>query len=289
LSKSISNEFIAALDNYKLSTKDRDEINRLISYSQNQPPVLEDIWMSMDLVWDELRCDNKIPNAECMRDFYRHPVWFLNGIFIEKDKISIQHRHAISDWITVHNNSIKRVLDYGGGFGTLGRLIAEKNPELQIDIFEPCPSKYAIVSSRQFTNINFIKELNLAANLQFECLAAIDVLEHLGDPLETLDDMIRITRINGHLLIANNFFPVIKCHLPRNFHFRFSFPLFAKMMGLKRIGVCLGSHATIYKKVANHPQNWNKIRKVETISQMIFPILLILETSYRHLKKWATS
>lgn len=79
----------------------------------------------MDLVWEDLGCDNKHLNWEKISKFYSHPVWLLNGLFIEQHTVSMKHRHAISDWIIAKN--FKKILDYGGGFGTLARLIAQKN------------------------------------------------------------------------------------------------------------------------------------------------------------------
>jgi len=39
----------------------------------------------MDLVWDDYGCDNKNLNWENIGKFYSHPVWLLNGLFIETD------------------------------------------------------------------------------------------------------------------------------------------------------------------------------------------------------------
>jgi hypothetical protein len=40
-------------------------------------------------------------------------------------------------------------------------------------------------------------------------------------------------RYGGHYLIANCFFPVIRCHLPQTFHFRHSWDAALKAMGLE--------------------------------------------------------
>jgi len=67
-------------------------------------------------------------------------------------------------------------------------------------------------------------------------LIAIDVLEHVPDPLINFAEMIKSVKLSGYLVIANNFRPVIKCHLPQVFHFRYTFNQFAIMMGLEVIG-----------------------------------------------------
>ena len=86
-------------------------------------------------------------------------------------------------------------------------------------------------------------------------------------------------------MIANAFFPMIKCHLPQDFHFRYSFNYFAKIMGLEVVGTLEGSHATIFKKVHNDEVNWNKIRFYEKLSKVLFPIIEPLKSTLRHIKR----
>jgi hypothetical protein len=61
-------------------------------------PSLEDVWQLMDEPWVELGCD---PNHmdERVAAFYRHPVWMLNGLFVEHHDVSLEHRRAFTDWI----------------------------------------------------------------------------------------------------------------------------------------------------------------------------------------------
>jgi 2-polyprenyl-6-hydroxyphenyl methylase/3-demethylubiquinone-9 3-methyltransferase len=179
---------------------------------------------------------------------------------------------------------IKKLIDYGGGFGTLARMIAQKNPGLQIDIFEPNPTEYALAKCRKFRNIRFISSMNEAFRDKYDCLVSTDVLEHLPDPLRNLGEMISFVDINRYLLIANNFHPVIKCHLPSTFHFRYTFNLFTRMMGLKRQGPCRGSHAIIYKKIANRSPNWIKFKNLEKLSKKTFPVLSKMGSLYSALK-----
>ena len=75
-------------------------------------------------------------------DFYSHPVWLLNGLFIEQHSLSLQHRVAISDWVV--EQGFDTVIDYGGGFGTIAKLIATKRPSCKIHIYEPHPSEFTI-------------------------------------------------------------------------------------------------------------------------------------------------
>ena len=96
----------------------------------------------------------------------------------------MKHRHAISDWVATKN--FKRIVDYGGGFGTLARLMAQKNKNIQIDIYEPSPSELMLKRISEFKNINFVNQLGK----NYDCLISIDVLEHVPDPLYDFYDTI---------------------------------------------------------------------------------------------------
>lgn len=111
------------------------------------------------------------------------------------------------------------------------------------------------------------------------------VLEHVPDPLNDFSKMIKNVKLNGYLVIANAFYPMIKCHLPQDFHFRYSFNMFAKIMGLEVVGILEGSHATIFKKVEEVEPNWKKIRLYEKFSKVAFPIIGVLKPILRPIKR----
>lgn len=257
------------------------EIEKLLSQrNKNIKDDLEQMWYLIDLVWDKYKCDNKKLNWSEIEKFYSHPVWVLNGLFIESHQISMTHRHSISDWIV--QKGFNNLIDYGGGFGTLAKLISIKNKNIDIYIYEPFPSQYTINKLKKFENIHFIDKLNS----NYDCLVSIDVLEHLSDPLKTFSDMINIVKINGYLIIANAFYPMIKCHLPKNFHFRYTFNIFSKLLGLKVIGKLNGSHATIFLKKKESIPNWNILRSLEKISKIIFPIIETIKPILLPIKKF---
>lgn len=268
------------LSNIKLSKRERNEILKLLSKKKEGLSDLEQIWHFMDLVWDYYDCNSLDMDSDKIKKFYSHPVWLLNGLFIEQHDLSMSHRHAISDWII--NKAFKSVVDYGGGFGTLARLIAEKDKNIDVYILEPYPSDFGLRRVRDFQNIKFIKELEK----NYDCLIATDTLEHVYDPLYTFSDMVKSVKKNGYLVTANCFEPVIKCHLPQHFHFRHSFNMFAEMMGLKVVTNLDNSHATIFKKLREPSLNWTKIRFYEKVSKILFPIIEIVKFIFRPLKKF---
>ena len=241
---------------------------------------LEQMWYLMDLIWDDFGCDNKNLNWDSIGKFYSHPVWLLNGLFIEQHEVSMGHRHAISDWII--KNRFKNVVDYGGGFGTLARMVAEKDQNINMNIYEPHPSEFGLKRASEFDNINIIGELSS----NYDCLMSTDVLEHVPDPLNDFANMIKSVKLNGYLIIANAFYPMIKCHLPQDFHFRYTFNQFAKMMGLEVIGILEGSHATIFRKVTETEPSWGKIRYFEKLSKIAFPLLEAAKPILRPIKRF---
>ena len=135
-----------------------------------------------------------------------------------------------------------------------------------MNIYEPHPSEFGLKRASEFENIKIVEKLES----NYDCLMSTDVLEHVPDPLNDLSDMIRSVKLNGYLVIANCFYPVIKCHLPQDFHFRYTFNIFAKMMGLEVITKLEGSHATIYKKIEIIEPNFSKIRLLEKLSKHMF-------------------
>jgi trans-aconitate methyltransferase len=154
----------------------------------------------------------------------------LNGLFTGCNAASMAHRNLITEAIATLKS--QSVLDFGGGFGTLARLLAKALPQADIRICEPYPPRYGIESCQPFPNIRFVPELSAQS---VDVLVSTDVLEHVPDPIALLAAMVDAVRPGGHLLIANCFYPVILCHLPCTFHLRYSFNSFCRALGL---GAC---------------------------------------------------
>ena len=204
--KELFTKKISCEDNISASAK--MEIERLIKGLDNALSPLEQMWSMMDDVWKEYGCDNSAPCPEKLGLFYSHPVWLLNGFFIESDPTSMGHRKSIADWIEDRQKDgyVDTILDFGGGFGTLALEIAKRSCDLQVVIYEPFPSEFALERTRQFSNISWT---TLIPRDTFSCVVSTDVLEHDEKPLNLLESMISALYLNGYLIIANNFTP---CH-----------------------------------------------------------------------------
>lgn len=264
---------------YCLTPAERSEIEQQLT-QVGSDPTLEQLWSLMDQAWVRCGCDNRNPDQDRLASFYSDPVWLLNGMFIEQHAVSMGHRQAIT--AAVAALAPGWVLDFGGGFGTLARLLASALPCAEVAICEPYPPRHGIESCQQFTNIRFIPELT---SQSVDVLVSTDVLEHVPDPLALLAAMVDTVRPGGHLLIANCFYPVIACHLPCTFHLRYSFDAFCQALGLEVIGPCEGSHSTIYGRTQVLQPDWPRLRAMEQRSQRLFPWR---EWKSRHITPWRT-
>lgn len=241
---------------------------------------LHQMWYLMDLIWKDLGCDNGAPCSERVSEFYNHPIWVLNTLFVEQHPLSKKLRKLIGDYVV--GSKCRRIVDYGGGGGSLAGLIATGSPDSSITIIEPHPSHYAMERIQGIKNIKFSDKFEGI----YDCLICTDVLEHVPDPLVTFSRLISVVKNGGTLIVANCFYPVIQCHLPSTFHFRYTFKFFARLMGLKHIDTIGGSYALVYVKRKEIKLNWFLLRFLEKISKSLFPIISLLLPVLMPLKKW---
>lgn len=189
-------------------------------------PSLEKIWQLMDEQWINFKCD-PLNMDRRVTDFYQHPVWILNGLFIEQHQQSLENRQVFAKWVA--DQQPARVADFGGGFGGLARLIGEMLPNTQVEVVDPHPHTAAIALAASTPNVRFVPKLTG----EYDILIATDVFEHVPDPIGLAAETADHLRVGGQYLIANCFAPVILCHLPQLFHFSASWDAVMKKMGLE--------------------------------------------------------
>lgn len=237
---------------------------------QGHYPDLDQLWQLIDDDWREKGCDPEIMD-ERIGAFYNHPVWLLNGLFIEQHTESLEYRRQFSNW--VKKQSPARIADYGGGYGSLARMIGKACPDAQVEVIEPHPHPAAISLARDSKNVRY--QPNLTG--KYDILIATDVFEHIPDPLALLVEAAKHLKIGGQFLIANCFYPVIKCHLPSTYHFRWSWEGVMQALGFERgESVCYG-RAYIRTSILDI----QSARKIEQRSQCWFKLI---ERSPRRLR-----
>lgn len=157
-------------------------------------PSLQQLWQLMDEQWHAYGCD-PLQMDERVTEFYNHPVWLLNGLFIEQDAQSLAHRQAFTDWVT--KQSPARIADFGGGFGGLARFIGAALPQASVEVVDPHPHPAAIALAAHTPNVRFVPELSGP----YDLLIATDVFEHVPDPIALAASTAGSLHIGGHYLI----------------------------------------------------------------------------------------
>ena len=231
------------LDRYPLADSERVEISRLLASIEGDLNLCS-LWALMDQAWLAHGCDEQPLRRESLDAFYRDPVWVLNGMFIEQDAESMAHRRVFASVLASCKS--RRILDVGGGFGTLARLLNKVSPESFVDLLEPYPTQCMKKLCEEFSRIKFVSSFE---RNRYDALVCTDVLEHVQDPLVLLRSMVASVVPGGYLLIANCFEPVIACHLPSTFHLRYSFDACCSRMGLRRLSCDELPYGAFYQKV----------------------------------------
>ena len=158
----------------------------------------------------------------------------------------------------------KRVAEFGGGFGGLARMIGEAQPSVEVEVIEPHPHPVAIARAEKTRNVRYRPELSG----EYDVIIATDVFEHVPDPLQLVASTASHLRAKGLFLIANCFHPVILCHLPQLFHFRYSWDFAMKTMGLDSEEAV--AYGRSFRKKGD--LNLNSARRIEMRSQFLWHV-----------------
>ena len=208
-----------------LTVDERDYLSDIFRRFRGYP-TLEQVWELMDEPWCALGCD-PLQMDDRVRRFYEHPVWMLNGLFIEQHDVSLRNRQGFTAWVA--QQKPQRVADFGGGFGGLARFIGQAIPSASVAVVEPHPHPAAIALAKETPNVRYVPELSG----EYDVLIATDVFEHVPDPIGLAHETGAHLRVDGQYLIANCFQPVILCHLPQLFHFHYAWDHAMRVMGLE--------------------------------------------------------
>ncbi len=204
------------------------------------------LFREMDRVWDELGLDNARPlssQTDKVAAFYSHPVWVLNGLFSELDKVSRAHRKAIARYVSTL--PVRRVADYGGGSGVLAEFITEASSSIDVEIVEPYPFEFFLQRRKNVPRVRYVPALAPP----YDLVIAQDVLEHVDEPERLILTLVETVRPNGYLIFANCFYPEIKCHLPSTFYLRHQFKSLVSHVGLEFVRAVPGAeHAQAFSK-----------------------------------------
>ncbi len=232
---------------------------------------VNDVWQAMDEEWDRCGAGFNPESQNAVSRFYASPVWTLNGLFTEVDPTSVGHRQAIADFISEMKPKV--VIDYGGGFGSLARQIAERLPEASVILVEPYPSDFARLLAQDHHNMEIRSDLPKRCDV----IVAQDVLEHVLDPIGDFAMLLKAVAPGGTVITANCFKPVIKCHYPSTFHLNFTFKHVVPPLGCRYGGKVAGAeHAEIYHRTTAE-RGLQAARIRERLSQGLHPVFACLQ------------
>ena len=258
----------------------QDEARYLTGLPQALPTV-EWVWGEMDRVWQQIGLDNRTPlDHQPIGDFYKNPVWLMNGVFTALDPVSASHREAIARRLAA--SEAKFIADYGGGFGQLALAITRAVPGAKVSIIEPYPSRAGIEQLQSEPRIQFVSNISAES---YDAIVAQDVLEHVADPIRLAGEIAGGVRKGGIVIFANCFYPVIQCHLPSTFHLRHTFPIVMKALGLRYVGRVDGaSHAQVFERTGH--LDIGSARRAERISRLLGPALNLAFATMSRVKRW---
>ena len=157
---------------------------------------------------------SRTPQFEDLQRYYSHPAWLINAAYIESDPLAIADRSAAVR--LVQHVAPRRVLDFGGGLGTVSRLCARHFPsEVEIDLLDVSAFQTTARSRlAEFRNIRVVEE----PVPPYDAVICTEVLEHVLDPLGVVKTINSLLRPGGAFAASWSFAPGLDCHLPQNFH-----------------------------------------------------------------------
>lgn len=145
-----------------------------------EAPDLEGMWGLLNKAWDVCRCEQDVMD-ERVEAFYMHPVWLLNGLFIEQHVESLNNRRVFTEYIA--SLMPERVADFGGGYGTLARMIGARCLYAEVHVIEPHPHPLAVKRAEETKNVRYVPDFFG----EYDVIVATDVFEHVPDPLKLVE------------------------------------------------------------------------------------------------------
>ncbi|MCM1981244.1 methyltransferase domain-containing protein [Lyngbya confervoides] len=267
-------EIISCLSN---NSSWRETHQYLSSTEQENGVTIQRLWEILDQAWDEMQTPRSQADfPKFLHDYYQHPVWLINAAFSESDEGTISDRLAAVRLIA--HTQPKKILDFGGGIGTVARLCSMNLPYAEkIDVVDITDFRQTIQSYlAEFPNIRVLERPDPA----YDAIISTEVLEHVLDPIETVVEMNALLRIGGSFAASWSFAPCIKCHLPQNFHLNRLMPWIIRSLGFGFYGFeRRGSRVYGYVKQADvTPKMMRQARWLEQVSRLPLPIdrLLLL-------------
>ena len=131
---------------------------------------------------------------ESIEDYYKSTT---NYIF---DLIMYNTDDRVNTTIyPISKYSRAKILDFGGGIGEISRRLSFNNKMFYYDIPSKTQEFAKFVTEREGNNVTFLTEEELYKH-KFNIIIAVDVFEHLEDPIGCVKKLINMTDKNNFIL-----------------------------------------------------------------------------------------
>lgn len=252
------------------------QAKKFLSHSEQVDGIThQQLCQILDRAWNELSGHKKQTDiSNFLHEYYQHPVWLINAAFCESDRQTIEDRLAAVRLIA--HARPRKILDFGGGIGTVSRLCATVLPQVEtIDLVDITEFRHTIASYlADFPKIRVLEE----PDAPYDAIVSTEVLEHLEDPVGAVIDINGLLKVGGAFAASWSFVPTIECHLPHNFHLHGLMPWIIRSLGFGFYGFERRG-TTVYsfiKQADITPKMLRQARFLEQISKLPLPFERLL-------------
>lgn len=127
--------------------------------------------------------------------------------------------HEIPKEIYNHIEKNNTILDFGGGAGTVSISLAQKSCNVTYYDIGILQSEFVkFVAKKEKLNISVCDDISLLNDSSHDFVIALDVIEHLIDYRKTINEISRILKPNGNLIIYAPFGKTEPSHFEDNYN-----------------------------------------------------------------------
>ena len=175
-----------------------------------------------------LRIKNNVQNAiddwnkrGSINGFYQTTDAYIYGLIDYcSEKRLLNNLFPITDWVG------KDILDFGGGIGVHSLILSRNNNVFYYDLDSKTKEFAKYLNKTMGGNITFIDDEKDVYEKKYDVVLALDVLEHLEKPMDTVIKITDSLKPSGYFITTGFDFstgPHTPMHLPENLHYIFPF------------------------------------------------------------------
>ena len=215
--------------------------------------------------------------------------------FVDKPRYRLEPAFG---WI---KSDTKSLLDYGCGDGKLLGYLRKKNSQIKLYGLE-VDKKALKILHKTTSGVRFISNLRNVKDNSCEIVTLLDVIEHVPDEIKTLDEIARVLKSGGCLLLSTPHKGITEIFDPGNVKFRFPglhkllFERIFKQKGYKKKYLGKGMVGDISRQDINWHRHYSSKDLKKLLSKnfiikeiryygLFFPLLSMLDQAYLWVRK----